>query len=96
MAVTPGADCSITSATGRLIRRAVFFAGVDLVCLAAFARATLRALPRLTGLPLRSFARFCTFDPLLRLAMIDPLWVVLRNALMSDQSQTGKMEVVKR
>jgi hypothetical protein len=36
---------------------------------------TLRALPRLAELPLRSFARFCTFDAFLRLAMIDPLLV---------------------
>jgi hypothetical protein len=80
-----------------LIRRAAFFAGVrfDFVRFAAFARAALRALPRRAEFPLRSFARFCTFDPLLRLAMIDPLWVVLRNALMLDQSQTGRMEVVK-
>ena len=35
--------------------------------------ATLRALPRLAEFPLRSFARFCTFDRFLRLAMIAPL-----------------------
>jgi hypothetical protein len=35
--------------------------------------ATFRGLPRLAELPLRSFARFCTFDPFLRLAMINPL-----------------------
>jgi hypothetical protein len=39
---------------------------------AAFALAALRALPRLAEFPLRSFARFCTFDPFLRFAMIDP------------------------
>jgi hypothetical protein len=33
----------------------------------------LRALLRLAEFPLRNFARFCTFDPFLRLAMIDPL-----------------------
>ncbi|HEV2718237.1 MAG TPA: hypothetical protein VGU64_23430, partial [Terriglobales bacterium] len=39
---------------------------------------TLRALPRLAEL--RCFARFCTFDRFLLLAMIDPLvWLVLRN-----------------
>jgi hypothetical protein len=38
---------------------------------------TLRALGRLVEFPLRSFARFCTFDAFLRLAMIDPL--VLRH-----------------
>jgi hypothetical protein len=37
--------------------------------------AALRALPRLAEL--RSFARFCTFDAFLRLAMIAPL--VLRH-----------------
>jgi hypothetical protein len=67
-----------------LIRRAAFFA-----------RATLRTLPRLAEFPLRSFARFCIFDPFLRLAMINPRWSVLRNALMLDQSQTGRMELVK-
>jgi hypothetical protein len=38
--------------------------------------AALRALPRLAEL--RSFARFCTFDAFLRLAMIDPLGAVQR------------------
>jgi hypothetical protein len=42
------------------------------VRLLAFACATLRALPRLAEFPLRSFARFCTFNPFLRFAMIDP------------------------
>jgi hypothetical protein len=32
----------------------------------------LRDLPRLAEFPLRSFARFCTFDPFLRLAMFVP------------------------
>jgi hypothetical protein len=36
--------------------------------------AALRALPRLAEL--RSFARFCTFDAFLRLAMIDPSGLV--------------------
>jgi hypothetical protein len=46
-----------------------------------FARAALRALPRLAAFPLRSLARLCTFDPFLRLAMIYPLvWLMLRNA----------------
>jgi hypothetical protein len=34
--------------------------------------ASLRALPRLAKFPFRGFARFCTFDPFLRLAMIVP------------------------
>ena len=91
-----GADCSITStvpvstigATGRLIRRAAFFTGARFglalatVRFAVFARAAFCALPRLAGFPLRSFARF---DPFFRLAMIDPFWLVRRNALMFDQ-----------
>jgi hypothetical protein len=36
-----------------------------------FTRATLRALQRLADFPLRSFARFCTFNAFLRLATID-------------------------
>ena len=75
--------CSITSAatvstagpTGNRPVRATFFAGARL----GFARfvaadlATLRGLPRLAEFPLRSFARFGSFDDcFLRLAMIDP------------------------
>jgi hypothetical protein len=77
--ITFEAGCSITSATGRLIRRAAFFTGVRCglalatVRFLACALAALRALPRLAEFPLRNFARFCTFDSLLRLAMIDPL-----------------------
>jgi hypothetical protein len=99
--ITLGAGCSISSATGCLIRRAAFFTearfGLALatVRFAAFARAVLRVLPRLAEFPLGSFPRFCTFDPFLRLAMIDPLWLMLRNALTFDQSQTGRIEVVK-
>jgi hypothetical protein len=82
-----------------LIRRAAFFTGarfgLALATVRVFARARLWALPRLAELPFRSFARFCTFDPLLRLAMIDSLCLVLSNAAMFDQSQTGRMEVVK-
>ena len=65
-------------ATGRLVRRTAFFTrflfdlAFSTVWFLACALAVLRALPRLAGFPLRSFARFCTFDPLLRLAMIDP------------------------
>jgi hypothetical protein len=86
--ITPGAGCSITStatvsiagAADGFTFRAAFFTGAGLglalaaVRLVAFAAlATLRALPRLAEFPLRSFARFCTFDAFLRLAMIDPL-----------------------
>jgi hypothetical protein len=85
--ITPGAGCSIistatvstTGARGGFTFRATFFTGAGLglalatVRFAAFAALpTLRALPRLAEFPLRSFAR-CTFDPFLRLAMIDPL-----------------------
>ena len=86
---------SITGATGRLIRRAAFFIGARFglafatVRLVAFARAALRALPRLVELPLRGFARFCTFDRFLRLAVIDTLWLVRRNSFMFDQKTTG-------
>jgi hypothetical protein len=85
--ITPGAGCSITSTatvsttgvTGCFTFRAAFFTGagfglalatVRFVAFAAFD--TLRAFPRLAEFPLRSFARFCTFDAFLRLAMIDP------------------------
>jgi hypothetical protein len=89
-----GADCSITStvpvstigARGRLIRRAAFFTGarfgLALATVRFAVRAAFCALPRLAGFPLRSFARF---DPFFRLAMIDPFWLVRRNALMFDQ-----------
>ena len=49
-------------------------ATVRLVAFAALD--ALRALPRLAEFPLRSFARFCTFDAFLRLAMIEPLWLL--------------------
>jgi hypothetical protein len=91
--ITPGAGCSITStatvstagAIGCFTFRATFFtdAGLGLalatVRFVAFALAnldTLRALPRLAAL--RSFARFCTFDAFLRLAMIAPLGAAQR------------------
>jgi hypothetical protein len=104
---TLGAGCSITStatvsttgAIGRLIRRAAFFIGarfgLALAIVRVFARAPLWALPRLAELPFRSFARLCTFDAYLRLAMMDSFWLVLSDAAMFDQSQTGRMEVVK-
>ena len=83
--ITPGAGCSITSTatvsttgvTGCFTFRAAFFAGAGLglaLATVGFARGTalaaLRALPRLAEL--RSFARFCTSDAFLRVAMIDP------------------------
>jgi hypothetical protein len=46
---------------------------------------TLRGF-RLAEFPLRSFARFCSFDAFLRLAMsVTLLWFVIHNALMPDQ-----------
>ena len=48
------------------------FAPATLRFVAFAALDTLRALPRLAELPLRSFVRLCTFDAFLRLAMIDP------------------------
>jgi hypothetical protein len=51
--------------------------------------ATLRAFPRLAEFPLGSFPRFCTFDPFLRLAMIDPPGLV--RAPMLDQKTTGQV-----
>ena len=81
--ITPGAGCSITStatvsttgAAGCFIRRtrAAFFTGVGFLRLALAALYALRVLPRLAEFPLRSFARFCTFDAFLRLAMIAPV-----------------------
>ena len=79
-----GAGCSITSvatvsttgAIGCFTFRVAFFTGAGLgLALAAVrfaALATLRALPRLAGFALRSVVLLCTFDPLLRLAIIDP------------------------
>jgi hypothetical protein len=74
-ASTPG------GAIGCFTFRATFFTGARLgfalatVRFVAFAAlATLRALPRLAEFPLRSFARFCTFDVFLRLAIDRPLF----------------------
>ena len=61
---------------GCLIRRAAFFTGARLGLALATARfaafATFATLLRLAEFALRSFARPCTFDPFLRLAMIHP------------------------
>src|SRR5437763_453854 len=82
--ITSTATVSTAGATGCFTRRAAFFTGADLglalatvrfVALADFA--TLRALPRLAEFPLRSFARFCTFDAFLRLARSSPPWCSL-------------------
>jgi hypothetical protein len=54
--------------------------------------AALRALPRLAEL--RSFARFCTFDAFLRLAMIDPL--VLRNDTTVQVAARYRRRVITR
>ena len=83
------ATVSTAGATGCFTFRAVFFTGAGFglaVRFVAFADfAALRALPRLAEFTLRSFPRFCTFDPFLRLAMIDPLFSLLhRSALMRD------------
>ena len=106
--ITPGAGCSSTStatvsttgATGCFTFRAAFFTGAGLglalatVRFVAFAALdALRALPRLAEFPLRSFARFCTFDAFLRLAMIDPLVVALAGYAqgIADQRTNGQV-----
>src|SRR5262249_59458911 len=68
------ATVSTTGATGCLTFRAAFFTGVRLgfAFATVFACAALRALPRLAEVPLRGFARFCSFDLFLRFAMIVP------------------------
>ncbi len=105
--ITPGAGCSITStatvsiagATDGFTFRAAFFTGAGLglalatVRFVAFATLdALRVLPRLAEL--RSFARFCTFDAFLRLAMIDPL--VLRNDTTVQVAPAIKTRVITR
>jgi hypothetical protein len=107
--ITPGAGCSITStatvsiagAADGFTFRAAFFTGAGLglalaaVRLVAFAAlATLRALPRLAEFPLRSFARFCTFDAFLPLAMIAPL--VLRNDTTAQLAASYQTRVINR
>jgi hypothetical protein len=87
--ITSTATVSTTGVTGfftfrAFTFRAAFFTGAGLglvlatVRFVAFAALdALRALPRLAEFPLRSFARFCTFDAFLRLAMIAPLvWLL--------------------
>jgi hypothetical protein len=106
--ITPEAGCSSTStatvsttgATGCFTFRAAFFTGAGLglalatVRFVAFATLdALRALPRLAEFPLRSFARFCTFDAFLRLAMTEPPLVVALAGYaqgIADQRTNGK------
>jgi hypothetical protein len=92
------------STAGSFIRRTTFGAAfftvtrlglaLTTVRFGAFAALdTLRALPRLAEFPLRSFARFCTFDAFLRLAMIEPLWLLPYQAYpqgIADQRTNGK------
>jgi hypothetical protein len=101
-AITPGAGRSITStttvstagATGCFIFRKASFTGARLGLaprLVAFADfATLRASRRFAEFPLRSFERFRTFDCFLRLAMIVPLVVQIK-----EQSVTS-LQLSKR
>jgi len=78
--ITSAATVSTTGAAGCFTFRATFLTGAGLGLAFATARfavlATLRALLRLAEFALRSLARLCTFDPFLRLAMIDPPWSV--------------------
>lgn len=65
--------CFRTSFPGAFFTAARLGLGLATVRFVAFADfATLAALPRLAEFPLRSLARFCTFDPFFRLAMIAP------------------------
>jgi hypothetical protein len=92
------------STAGSFIRRTTFGAAFFTVTRLGLALATvrfgafaaldtLRALPRLAEFPLRSFVRFCTFDAFLRLAMIEPLWLLPYQAYpqgIADQRTNGK------
>jgi hypothetical protein len=88
--ITSTATVSTTGVTGCFTFRATFFTGArfGLALATVFARAALRALPRLAEFARRSLARLCTFDPFLRLAMIrpGPGWC-FRNALMPESRQ---------
>jgi hypothetical protein len=78
--------------------RGAFFTGARLGLALATVRfaalATLRTLPRLAEFPLRSFARFCTFDRFLRLAIIVPL--VLRNDTTVQVAARYQTRVITR
>src|SRR6516165_9803133 len=105
--IAPGVGCSITStttvsttgATGCFTFRTAFFTDARLGLALATTRfavlATLRALPRLAEVALRSLARLCTFDPFLRLAMIDPLdWLLCVTSYpqdIADQMTNGSL-----
>ena len=89
---------STTGATGGFTFRAIFFTGAGLGLALATVRfagfATLRALLRLAEFALLSLARFCTFDPFLRLAMIFPLfWMVPAPAHLT---QHGRVPATKQ
>ena len=73
---TTRADGGTSLCTGffTVARLGLALATVRFVAFALADFDTLRALARLAVFPLRSFARFCTFDPFLRLAMIDSPW----------------------
>ena len=85
--MTSTATVSTTGATVCFSFRTAFFTGAcfgfALVTVRFAALATLRALPRLAEL--RTFARFCTFDAFLRLAMIRPALVGGPQRMMSGQ-----------
>src|SRR6516162_1895375 len=97
--ITSAATVSTTGAAGCFTFRATFLTGAGLGVAFATARfavlATLRALPRLAGFALRSLARLCTFDPFLRLAMIDPrgllVCVTSYPQGMADQTTNGSL-----
>jgi hypothetical protein len=103
--ITPGTGCSITSTatvsttgvTGGFTFRAAFFTGAGLgfalatVRFAGAALAALRALPRLAEL--RSFARFCTFDAFLRLAMIRPALVGASQRIDARSTSPGNQTI---
>jgi hypothetical protein len=85
--MTSTATVSTTGTTGCFTFRVAFFTGVRLGL--ALATVRLRALPRLAEFPLRSFARFCTFDCFLRLAMIAPasVWCSIQCIRSKDNRQ---------
>ena len=102
--ITPGAGCSTTSTTtvsrtgcfrasfpGAFFTAARLGLGLATVRFVAFADfAPLAALPRLAEFPLCSLARFWTFDPFFRLAMIAPFGAPQRyNPLSRAKHQTA-------
>jgi hypothetical protein len=87
---------STAGTTGCFTFRAIFFTGARLVLAllaVRFAFAildTLRGFARLAELPFRSFARFCTFVPFLRLAMIRPVLVGGPQRMIAESRQPIK------